>query len=251
MREQRRDVGGEGALEFEMGAERVIGVLRRAERGAIDDQRLRVGALQFDRRLHQALDRVGDVVRLIEHIGGRKTLRAARLGVDQFVEDQEQPERLDRAGVEIVVAIFGIVEMEAAEFPEAHEARDDLLDIDVGRVMAEIDEALRLRAEFLRGGEARSPIGNHGRIEGGLVELVLEEHAPVAGQRGVDLRASRRDSGRARLVRFDWPAKLEPSPIQTVSAFEPSLRPIAMHSILCAIAWSRTAPSTCESEPNL
>src|SRR6266704_3630403 len=45
---------------------------------------------------------------------------------------------------------------------------------------------------------------------------------------------------------FDWPAKLEPSAIHTVSAFEPSRRPMAMQSMLCAIAWARTADSTWE-----
>ncbi len=53
--------------------------------------------------------------------------------------------------------------------------------------MAEIDEALRLGAKLLRRRKTRSPIGNHGRIEGGLVELVLQEYAPVAGQRRVNL----------------------------------------------------------------
>ena len=50
---------------------------------------------------------------------------------------------------------------------------------------------------------------------------------------------------------FDWPAKFEPSAIHTVSALEPSWRPMAMQSMLCAIAWVRTAGSTWESEPNL
>ena len=57
-----------------MGAERVIGLLRRRQRGAVDDQRLGIGALQFDRRLHQALDRIGDIVRLVEHVGRSKAL---------------------------------------------------------------------------------------------------------------------------------------------------------------------------------
>ena len=77
-----------------MGAERVVGRLRRGQRRAVDDQRLGIGALQFDRRLHQALDRIGDVVRLVEHVGRGEALGPAQLGVDQFVEDQEQPERV-------------------------------------------------------------------------------------------------------------------------------------------------------------
>ena len=37
------------------------------------------------------------------------------------------------------------------------------------------------------GHQARPPIRDHGRIEGRLVELVLEEHPPVAGQARIDL----------------------------------------------------------------
>ena len=48
-----------------------------------------------------------------------------------------------------------------------------------------------------------------------------------------------------------WPGKFDPSPIQTVSAFDPIARPIAMHSRLCSTACARTAASVWESEPNL
>ena len=59
--------------------------------------------------------------------------------------------RVDRAGVEIVVAVFRVVEVEAAELAEAGEAGDDLLDVDVRRVVAEVDEAARLVAQLLGG----------------------------------------------------------------------------------------------------
>ena len=91
----------------------VVRALRAGERFAVDDKRLRIGALRLHRRRHQALDRIGDVVRLVEHVGGIKARRAARARVDQFVEDEEQAERVDRSGVEIVVAIFRIVEVKA------------------------------------------------------------------------------------------------------------------------------------------
>ena len=77
-----------------------------------------------------------------------KLRRLAHLGIDQFVEHQEQAERIDRARIEIVVAIFGIVEVEARQFPRADQPRHDLLDIGVGRMVAEIDEALGLGAQF-------------------------------------------------------------------------------------------------------
>jgi hypothetical protein len=125
-----------------MRAERVIRLLRGSERPAINDQGLRIGSLQFDRRLHQTLDRIGHIVQLIDHVGGSEAFRLTALGIDQLVEDQKQPKRLDRTAIEIVVAIFGIVEMEARELLEANEPSDDLLDIYVRRVMAEIDEAI-------------------------------------------------------------------------------------------------------------
>ncbi len=58
-------------------------------------------------------------------------------GLDQFVEDEEEAEGIDRPGVEIVVAVFRIVEMEAAELPGIDQPRDDLLDVDVRRVVPE------------------------------------------------------------------------------------------------------------------
>ena len=52
-------------------------------------------------------------------------------------------------------------------------------------------------------------------------------------------------------ARCDWPGKFEPSPIHTVSAFEPIAAPTAMHSRLCSTACARTAASVWLSEPNL
>ena len=54
-------------------------------------------------------------------------------------------------------------------------------------MMAEVDQAMGLRPQRLRRHEAGSPVGDHGRIERGLVKLVLEKHAPVVGQARVDL----------------------------------------------------------------
>ena len=50
------------------------------QRVAIDDQGPGVGAGDGGGAVEQALDRVGDVVRLIEHVGGREAFagRAAR-----------------------------------------------------------------------------------------------------------------------------------------------------------------------------
>ena len=85
--------------------------------------------------------------------------------------------RVDRAGVEVVVAVLRVVEVEAAEFPEPREAGDDLLDVHVRRMVAEVDQALRLGAQGLGAEDRCPPVGDDGGIEGRLVELVLDEHA--------------------------------------------------------------------------
>ena len=87
---------------------------------------------------------------LIEHVGRREAGRAAQLGVHQLVEHQENLERIDRAGIQIVVAVFGIVEMEAAQALKLDQPRDDLLDVGRRRVMPEVDQALDVGAELRR-----------------------------------------------------------------------------------------------------
>ena len=82
---------------------------------------------------------------------------SAALGVHQFVEDQEQLVRVDRAGVEVVVAVLAVVEVEAAQLSEAGQAGDDLLDVHVRRMVAEVDQAAGLFAQFLR---ERSSVGD-------------------------------------------------------------------------------------------
>ncbi len=80
--------------------------------------------------------------------------------------------------------------MEAAQFSEPVQARDDLLDVHIRRVMAQVHQALRLGPQLLRRQDARPPVGDHRRIEGRLVQLVLQQHAPVARQGGVDARGA-------------------------------------------------------------
>ena len=50
-------------------------------------------------------------------------------------------------------------------------------------------------------------------------------------------------------VKSCWPGKLEPSPIHTVSAREPSFLPNSMHSMLCATACERTRTSVAARLP--
>ena len=121
-------------------------------------------------------------MRLVEHVGRVEARHVAQLGVDQLVEDQEELERLDRAGVEVVVAVLAVVEVEPAELAELDQPRHDHLDVDVRRVVAEVDQARRLFAQLARAVVARAPVVDDGRVERRLVELVLDEQPPVVGQ---------------------------------------------------------------------
>ena len=88
-------------------------------------------------------------MRLVDHVGGGEVLRLPHLRIDEFIEDKEQAEGIDGAGVEIVVAILRVIEVEAGQLAHMDEPRHDLLDVGVGRMVAEINEALGLRAQML------------------------------------------------------------------------------------------------------
>ena len=66
-------VGLKRAAQEVVGHERVVRVLVALQHVAIDEQRLRVGALELGGAGHQALDGIGDVVRLVEHVGRART----------------------------------------------------------------------------------------------------------------------------------------------------------------------------------
>ena len=68
--EDRLDVGAEGGLERGGRHQGVVGLLVAVEGGAVDEEGLDVGALDLHGARHQALDRVGDVVALVDHVGG-------------------------------------------------------------------------------------------------------------------------------------------------------------------------------------
>ena len=96
-------------------------------------------------------------MRLVQHIGRREARRLPIRGLHQLVEDQEQPIGLDRARIQVVIAIFRIVEVEAGELSRMQQARDDHLDIHIRRVMAEIDQAEAALAHRLRRQQGTSP----------------------------------------------------------------------------------------------
>src|SRR6266496_6715947 len=77
--------------------------------------------------------------------------------------------------------------MEAPELPELDEPGHDHLDVDVGRVVPEVDQGERPLPELAHAVVAGPPVVEHGRVEGGLVQLVLDEQAPALGQDAIDL----------------------------------------------------------------
>src|SRR5208282_2275731 len=143
---------------------------------------LRVGSLKCDGALEETLDWIGYDVTLIEHVGRREARSATQLGVHELIENQENLERVDRAGVQIVVAIFGIVEVKAAKALKLDQARNDLLDVRGRRMMTQVHQALHVCAELRRANETGAPVRDHRRVQGRLVELVLNERTPSVGQ---------------------------------------------------------------------
>ncbi len=107
---------------------------------------------------------------------------AALRGSHQLGVDQEQLVGVGAADDQIVVGVFAVVEVEAAQPPFVQQKGDDLLDVDALRMVAEIDQHLRLFAELERKRVGRAPVGDIGAVEGWLEELVLDQHAAVFGQ---------------------------------------------------------------------
>ena len=87
--QNRLHIGAEGALERRRRHQRVVAVLIFLERLAIDQQSLGIGALHLHRAGHDAFDRVGHIVRLVEHMRGIEARSTAAFGVHQLVKDEE------------------------------------------------------------------------------------------------------------------------------------------------------------------
>ena len=119
----------------------VVGLLAVGEHVAAHQQRPGVRPLKVVHGLQQGLDGVLDVVALVDHV--RRVEGAARRGgleggVYQLAEHQEQLVRLDRARRQVVIAVLGVVEVEAAELAGRHESRDNQLDVRIGQVVAQV-----------------------------------------------------------------------------------------------------------------
>ena len=143
-REDRRHVGRERLLQRLQRHERIVGLLIAGKRLAIDEMGLHVGARPA-RWLLATSDSIGSVTLCdwSSMYAGRKSRHTRPFGIDELVENQEQLKRLDRSRIEVVVSVLAVVEVKPAELAELNQPRDDQLDVDVRRVMAEIDERER------------------------------------------------------------------------------------------------------------
>jgi hypothetical protein len=129
-------------------------------------------------------------VRLVDHEGdppGRLRGRGIAQPGRDLAHDPEQLERVDRAHDQVVVGVLAVVEVEAAEQALREQQRDDLLDVRPLRVVARVDEHLRARAECAAHERGRAPVGQVGRVEGRLEELVLDEQPHVVRHRRIEL----------------------------------------------------------------
>ena len=139
-----------------MRAEHVARALRGRETILVDEQRLGIRGLDVRDRLDHRVDLSLDVVRLVDHeLDLRRRASAAR----DLAHDPEQLERVDRADDQVVVGVLAVVEVEAAEQSFGEQQRDDLLDVRALRVVAGVDQHLRLRAEPAADERGRAPVG--------------------------------------------------------------------------------------------
>src|SRR3954447_1981012 len=99
--------------------------------------------------------------------------------VDQFIKNKEQLERLNGAGIQVVVAVLAVVEMESAEFLELDQPRDDHFYINVRRVMPQIHKTRCLWTKLTSAVIADSPIVDHCGIKRWFEELVFQKERPV------------------------------------------------------------------------
>src|SRR6185369_3193258 len=136
--------------------------------------RLHVRAHQLNRAHHQRLNRVSDVVRLVQHVCRIEIRNAVELRINELVKNEKELKRFDRSRIEIVVPILAVVEMKTRELTKLNQPRDDHLDIDIRRVVTEVNEAERFWTKLPGAVVTRAPIVYDCGIERRLVKLVLD-----------------------------------------------------------------------------
>jgi len=106
---------------------------------------------------------------------------------EYLVEDAEDLVGIDRAEGEVVVGVFAVVEMEAAEHFQVEQPGDNLLDILRLIMVAGIDENESLGAGRAGEFERHAPVGDIGVVEGGFEGLVFDKQPLVGGEGSVGL----------------------------------------------------------------
>ena len=139
----------------------------------VDEQRLRVGRLDVHHRLDHRVDLALDVVRLVDHERDRASASGAACAISRMMRKSSNGSIAPDD--QVVVGVLAVVEVEAAEQPLGEQHRHDLLDVRSLRVVAGVDEHLRLRPEPAAHQRRGAPVGQVGAVEGRLEELVLDE----------------------------------------------------------------------------
>ena len=87
--EDGRHIGGERTLQRLRCHERIVGFLESRQSFSVYEQRLSPSPLQLACTGYETLDRIGDIVRLIEHVRGVEVGDVAPLRIGQLVEYEE------------------------------------------------------------------------------------------------------------------------------------------------------------------
>ena len=139
------------------GDRRIVVVLRRGEGGVVEEGCLGDGDLDLIGRLNHVLERILEVVRGVDHVGDVGHPPIAVL--EQLDDDEEELVGVDRTDGEVVVAVLRVVEVEAAEPADHRQPADDLLDVRVRQMVAEVDEAGGAVPGALGEEQRRTPVG--------------------------------------------------------------------------------------------
>ena len=124
---------------------------------------------------------------LVKHMSQHQPFDFSHFRINQFVENQKQAVRVNRAGIEIIITIFGIIEVKAAKFSGANEAGDDHFNVHVGRMVAKVNKAKRLRPKLLSDHQTGAPVLHHCRIESRFIHFMFRKYPPVFRQCSGDL----------------------------------------------------------------
>src|SRR6185369_2279439 len=116
-----------------------------------------------------------------KHVCWIEIRSAVQLGIHQLVKNEKELKGFDRSRIKIVVTILAVVEMKTRQLTKLNQPRDDHLDIDIGCVVTEVNQAERFWAKLAGAVVTRAPIIYDCGVERRLIKLVLDEDAPIIG----------------------------------------------------------------------